>query len=85
MVISNLEQLGKKKKKPIQIRNEEAKLSANDMILFRENLDSIGKLLEVETDVNKVERYKIIIQKSNISIHWEKNDQKSGEIKKTME
>lgn len=55
------------------------------MILFRENLDSIGKLLEVETDVNKVERYKIIIQKSNISIHWEKNDQKSGEIKKTME
>ena len=54
------------KKKGIQVRKEEVKLSlfADDMILYIENpKDSIRKLLELISEFSKVAGYKINTQK----------------------
>ena len=56
----------------IQIGKEEAKLSlfADDMILYTENpKHSIGKLLELISEINKVAGYKINAQKSLVFLY----------------
>ena len=69
--------------KGIQIRKEEVKLSlfADDMILYIENpKDSMGKLLELISEFNKVARYKINTQKS-LSFLYTNNEKSEREIK----
>ena len=71
-------QLGKKKIKVIQLRNEEVKLSlfADDMILYIENpKDASRKLLELINEFGKVAGYKINAQKSLAFLYT--NDEKS--------
>ena len=58
--------------KGIQIGKEEVKLSlfADDMILYTENpKHSIGKLLELISEINKVAGYKINAQKSLVFLY----------------
>ena len=57
----------RRKRKGIQIRKEEVKLSvlADDVILYTENpKDSVRKLLELISEFSKVAGYKINTQKS---------------------
>ena len=69
--------------KGIQIQKEEVKLSlsADDMILYIENLkDSIRKLLELISEFSKVAGYKINTQKSLAFLHTN-NEKSEREIK----
>ena len=76
----------RKKRKGIQIRKEEVKLSllVDDMILYIENLkDATRKLLELINEFGKVAGYKSNAQKSLAFLHI--NDEKSErEIKETL-
>ena len=69
--------------KGIQIQKEEVKLSlsADDMILYIENLkDSIRKLLELISEFSKVTGYKIHTQKS-LAFLYTNNEKSEKEIK----
>ena len=70
----------------IQIGKEEVKmsLSADDMILYTENLkDATRKLLELITEFSKVARYKINTQKS-LALPYTNNERLEIEIKETI-
>ena len=72
--------------KGIQIQKEEVKLSlsADDMILYIENLkDSIRKLLEIMSEFSKVAGYKINTQKS-LAFLYTNNDESEREIKDSI-
>ena len=72
--------------KGIQIQKEEVKLSlsADDMILYIENLkDSIRKLLELISEFSKVTGYKINTQKS-LAILYTNNETSEREIKELI-
>ena len=76
---------GIKEIKGIQIRKE-AKLSlfADDMILYTENpKHSIGKLLELISEINKVAGYKINAQKSLVFLYTN-NEKSEREIKQSI-
>ena len=75
-----------KRRKRIQIGKEEVKmsLSADDMILYTENLkDATRKLLELITEFSKVARYKINTQKS-LALPYTNNERLEIEIKETI-
>ena len=86
IVLEGLATASEKKKKGIQIRKEEVKLSlfADDMILYIENpKDATRKLLELINEFGKVAGYKINAQ--NFFVFLYTNDEKSGrEIKETI-
>ena len=59
-------------------------LSADDMILYTENLkDATRKLLELITEFSKVARYKINTQKS-LALPYTNNERLEIEIKETI-
>ena len=65
----------------IQIRKEEVKLFADDMILYIENLkDTIRKLLELINEYSKVAGYKINTQKSLAFLYT--NNEKIEKLRK---
>ena len=75
----------RKKIKRIQIGKEEVKLSlsADDIILYKENpKDSIRKLLELISEFSKVSGYKINTQKSLAFLYI--NNEKLREIKESI-
>ena len=75
----------RKKIKRIQIGKEEVKLSlsADDIILYKENpKDSIRKLLELISEFSKVSGYKIDTQKSLAFLYI--NNEKLREIKESI-
>ena len=76
----------RRKRKRIQIRKEEAKLSlfADDMILYIKNpKDSIRKFLELISDFSKVVGYKINTQKS-LTCLYINNEKSEREIKESI-
>ena len=73
-----------RKRKGIQIRKEEVKLSlfADDMILYTESpKDSTRKLLELINEYSKVAGYKINTQKS-LAFIYTNNEKTERELKK---
>ena len=70
--------------KGIQIRKGECSLFADDMILYIENPeDIIRKLLELISELNKVEGHKINTQKS-LAFLYTNNEQSEREIKASI-
>ena len=72
--------------KGIQIGKEELKLSmiADYMILYKENpKDTIGKLLQLINEYNKVVGYKISTEKSHVFLYTNK-EKREREIKETI-
>ena len=76
----------RRKRKRIQIRKEEAKLSlfADDMILYIENTkDNIRKLLELISEFSKFAGYKINTQKS-LAFLYANNGKPEREMKESI-
>ena len=70
--------------KGIQIRKEEVKLFADDMILYREKLkDSTKELLAITIKYSEVARYKINIQKC-VMFLYANDELAEREIKKII-
>ena len=72
------------KRNPDWKRKRQHLLSADDVILYIKNpKDSIGKLLELISELSKVAGYKINIQKS-LALPYTNNEKSEREIKESI-